>query len=126
MAKVPATVFVCQSCGSQSRKWLGQCPDCSEWNTLVEERFRSAPKAVNGSISASHFRLSSPVPYGEIESQDDLRISSGIEELDRVLGGGIVAGSLVLIGGAPGIVKSTLALQAADRVGRARRPGSRH
>ena len=117
MAKVPATIFVCQSCGSQSRKWLGQCPDCSEWNTLVEERFRSAPKAVNGG-PALRFRVSAPVPYQDIESQDDLRTSSGIDELDRVLGGGIVAGSLVLIGGAPGIGKSTLVLQAADRVGR--------
>jgi DNA repair protein RadA/Sms len=117
MAKVPATIFVCQSCGSQSRKWLGQCPDCSEWNTLVEERFLAAPKPVNGG-AASRFRISAPVAYGEIESQDDLRTSSGIDELDRVLGGGIVAGSLVLIGGAPGIGKSTLVLQAADRVGR--------
>ena len=116
MAKVPATVFVCQSCGSQSRKWQGQCPDCSEWNTLVEERFRATPKAVNGTVSVSRFRMSTPVLYGDIESQDDLRTSSGIEELDRVLGGGIVAGSLVLIGGAPGIGKSTLVLQAADRV----------
>jgi DNA repair protein RadA/Sms len=118
MAKVPSTIYVCQSCGSQHRKWLGQCPDCGEWNTLVEERFRAAPKPVNGALSQSRFRLSSPVPYGDIESQHDLRTSSGIDELDRVLGGGIVAGSLVLIGGAPGIGKSTLVLQAADQVSR--------
>lgn len=118
MAKRPATVFVCQNCGSQSRKWLGQCPDCSEWNTLVEERFR--PEATPGSAAEllSRYRQVSPTAYGEIESQDDARASSGIDELDRVLGGGIVAGSLVLIGGPPGIGKSTIVMQMADKLGR--------
>ncbi len=117
MAKQPLTIYVCQSCGSQSRKWLGQCPDCSEWNTFVEERFRPAaqPSAVaRGSFSG--FRDSKPVPFRDIESQDDARVSSGIEEFDRVLGGGIVAGSLVLIGGAPGIGKSTIVIQMADKL----------
>ncbi|CAN5139077.1 DNA repair protein RadA [soil metagenome] len=118
MAKNPATIFVCQNCGSQARKWLGQCPDCGEWNTLVEERFRPSPQAASGTLSTARYRLSSPIPYGKIESQDDLRTASGIDELDRVLGGGIVAGSLVLIGGAPGIGKSTIVLQMAHKLSR--------
>ncbi|MFN2500783.1 MAG: DNA repair protein RadA [Pyrinomonadaceae bacterium] len=116
MAKQPATIFVCQNCGSQSRKWLGQCPDCSEWNTLVEERFRAAAQPVGN--STRQYRLAAPVPYGNIVSQDDDRTASGIDELDRVLGGGIVAGSLVLIGGSPGIGKSTIVMQMADKLGR--------
>ena len=115
MAKQPATVFVCQNCGNQARKWLGQCPDCGEWNTFVEERFRPSPQAVGKGVVA-HFRSTAPVPYRTIESQDDARISSGIEEFDRVLGGGIVPGTLVLIGGDPGIGKSTLLLQVADKL----------
>lgn len=115
MAKQPATIFVCQNCGNQARKWLGQCPDCGEWNTFVEERFRPTPQAAGAGVVA-HFRSSSPVAYRTIESQDDARTSSGVEELDRVLGGGIVAGSLVLIGGEPGIGKSTIVLQAADKL----------
>lgn len=118
MAKNPTTIFVCQNCGSQSRKWLGQCPDCSEWNTLIEERFRPPAKAVSGPSTPSRYRTSTPIHYGTIESQDDLRTHSGIPELDRVLGGGIVAGSLVLIGGAPGIGKSTIVLQMANELSR--------
>ncbi len=118
MAKQPATIFVCQNCGGQARKWLGQCPDCGEWNTLVEERFR--PAAQNGGPAiagyAGAFAAREAVAFPEIESQDDARISSGIEEFDRVLGGGIVAGSLVLIGGSPGIGKSTIVIQMADRL----------
>lgn len=116
MAKQPATIYVCQNCGKQSRKWLGQCTDCGEWNTFVEERFRA--EAAAGSIVA-RFGTSSAVAYETIESQDDARRSSGIDELDRVLGGGIVAGSLVLIGGSPGIGKSTIVLQMADKLSRA-------
>ena len=115
MAKQPSTIFVCQNCGGQSRKWLGQCPDCSEWNTLVEERFRpSTQKGRAVGISGSPSR--EPVAYNAIEPQDDTRTSSGIDEFDRVLGGGIVPGSLVLIGGSPGIGKSTIVIQAADRL----------
>jgi DNA repair protein RadA/Sms len=116
MAKQPATIFVCQNCGNQSRKWLGQCPDCGEWNTFVEERFRATAQAAGTHAFSARFRETSPVAYGEIESQDDARVSSGIEEFDRVLGGGIVAGSLVLIGGAPGIGKSTIVIQMADKL----------
>jgi DNA repair protein RadA/Sms len=122
MAKTPATIYVCSNCGSQQRKWLGRCPDCGEWNTLTEEKFRpTAPVAgkissTNTRLGADAFRIVKPISYTEIESQDDARNGSGIEEFDRVLGGGIVAGSLVLIGGAPGIGKSTLVLEVADNL----------
>jgi DNA repair protein RadA/Sms len=116
MPKSPATIFVCQNCGSQNRKWLGQCPDCGEWNTLVEERFRPTV-APGGPASVRRVGSVAPTPYGDIESQDDARTVSGIDELDRVLGGGIVAGSLVLIGGPPGIGKSTIVIQMADKLG---------
>ncbi len=122
MAKTPATIYVCQNCGSQSRKWQGMCSDCGEWNTLVEEKFRPSAQTVGKSSSAKIqfgervFREVKPIAYSEIESQDDARTSSGIDEFDRVLGGGIVAGSLVLIGGSPGIGKSTLILDVADKL----------
>lgn len=117
MPKKPATIFVCQSCGGQSRKWLGQCPDCSEWNTLVEERFRPAAQAAGaGAAFSGRVHAAEPIPFGSIEPQDDARTSVGIEEFDRVLGGGIVAGSMVLIGGAPGIGKSTIVLQIAEKL----------
>jgi DNA repair protein RadA/Sms len=104
------TVFVCQNCGHQSRKWLGKCPECGEWNSLVEERARSI-KQPPGNFRKREVEA---VPYTEIETQDDVRIISGVTEFDRVLGGGIVPGTLVLIGGDPGIGKSTLLLQVAD------------
>ena len=116
MAKAPATIFVCQNCGAQSRKWLGHCPDCQEWNTYVEERFRPTAAPVNSGFSG--YRPSEPVAYNSVEAQDDARTESGIDELDRVLGGGIVPGSLVLIGGAPGIGKATIVMQMADKLGR--------
>jgi DNA repair protein RadA/Sms len=122
MAKTPATIYVCQNCGRQERKWLGRCPDCGEFNSFVEEKFRASAQAVGGGGKGSivsNLRLardSKPISYAEIESQDDARTSSGITEFDRVLGGGIVAGSLVLIGGSPGIGKSTLVAQVADRL----------
>jgi DNA repair protein RadA/Sms len=119
MAKNPSTIFVCQNCGSQSRKWLGQCPDCGEWNTLVEERFRPMARAAASSGFSGSGISATPVAFSAIEPQDDARISSGFEEFDRVLGGGIVAGSLVLIGGAPGIGKSTIVIQVADKLSQA-------
>ncbi|MEJ7622815.1 MAG: DNA repair protein RadA [Pyrinomonadaceae bacterium] len=118
MAKSPATIFVCQGCGSQQRKWLGQCPDCEQWNTLVEERFRATAAPAAAVRSGAQYRQTSAMAYSSIESQEDARVESGIDELDRVLGGGIVAGSLVLIGGAPGIGKSTIVMQMADKLGR--------
>ena len=106
MAK--GTVFFCQECGYESSKWMGQCPGCKEWNTFVEE---AAPK--KGSLGKSRIAREKAVPVTlkEIELKEEERISTGIGELDRVLGGGIVAGSLMLVGGDPGIGKSTLLLQ---------------
>src|SRR5882724_7061369 len=114
MLKKSETVFVCQSCGHQSRKWLGKCPECGEWNSLVEERDRVARKS--STRSGIKLREVTAIAYSEIESQDETRISSGVTEFDRVLGGGLVPGTLVLIGGDPGIGKSTLMLQVADRL----------
>jgi DNA repair protein RadA/Sms len=111
---------VCQNCGKQSSKWLGKCPDCGEWTSFVEERARTTAGAAKGMAARGGFRLREvkPVRFGEIESQDDARVSSGVTEFDRVLGGGIVPGSLILIGGDPGIGKSTLLLQVADQLSR--------
>ena len=120
MAKTPTTIYVCQACGAQQRKWLGRCHDCGAFDSFVEERFRPSPQSTGAAsgqrIGTDHFRAVSPMAYGEIASQDDARFSSGIPELDRVLGGGIVSGSLVLIGGAPGIGKSTIVIQMADKL----------
>ena len=105
MAKAK-TVFFCKECGYESSKWLGQCPGCKQWDTFVEE------PVVKKSISASGYRNNTePILLSSVKSETESRISSGIGELDRVLGGGIVPGSLVLVGGDPGIGKSTLLLQ---------------
>jgi len=104
------TIYSCQQCGFQSKKWLGKCPDCNAWNSLVEERQTKSSDvrmASSSTIAAN---------YQDISSQDNSRISSGVAEFDRVLGGGIVPGSLVLIGGDPGIGKSTLLLQVAEKL----------
>jgi len=108
------TLFVCQNCGYSTAKWLGKCAECGEWNSLVEEK--SQPTRRSGSRNGFKLRDVSAVPFTEIEPQDDVRVSSGVTEFDRVLGGGIVPGTLVLIGGDPGIGKSTLLLQVADKL----------
>jgi DNA repair protein RadA/Sms len=101
------TVYVCQSCGTQSPRWMGKCPDCGQWNTMVEERVEKQKE-----IGATKRRDGSePLLLGDIQARDEDRFVTKIGELDRVLGGGIVAGSVVLIGGDPGIGKSTLVLQ---------------
>src|SRR5438132_5859056 len=114
LPKQSNTTYICQSCGYQSRKWLGKCPECGEWNSLVEERVVTTKKGAGR--NGIRLREAKAVAYTEIESQDDVRISSGVTEFDRVLGGGIVPGTLVLLGGDPGIGKSTLLLQVADRM----------
>ncbi len=108
MAK-PKIVFSCQSCGYQSPKWLGRCPDCSQWNSLVEERQERASHP-RGELSLG--TKEDPAPIHEIATAEEGRVLSGIGEFDRVLGGGLVSGSVILIGGDPGIGKSTLLLQA--------------
>lgn len=108
-------IFACQVCGHQAPKWLGKCPDCGGWNTLVEEVLSPARGRV------PDLKKDKPHSIHEIESSDDDRILTGIEELDRVLGGGIVPGSVILVGGDPGIGKSTLLLQAIDGISRNRK-----
>ena len=113
------TLFLCQECGSQSSKWLGRCPDCGAWNSLVEERPAPGGGGVQGSGAVDRDKryalaaAAGPQLYAEIDTVVAERLSTGIGEFDRVLGGGVVPGSLVLIGGEPGIGKSTLLLQAA-------------
>ena len=109
MAKSRASVYFCQNCGYESSKWMGQCPGCREWNTFVEETV-SSKKSSSGSIKTTQ-KKTEPVVLKDISLSSDERQSCGIGELDRVLGGGIVPGSLVLVGGDPGIGKSTLLLQ---------------
>jgi len=107
MAKGNNIVFFCNECGYESRKWLGQCPSCKAWNTFVEEKVNTSSKSkiVSGIIKSTVTTLK------EVTNEDGERINTGFDELDRVLGGGIVVGSLTLVGGDPGIGKSTLLLQ---------------
>ncbi|MBU9728714.1 DNA repair protein RadA [Diplocloster modestus] len=107
MAKAKTTAYFCQSCGYESSKWMGQCPACREWNTFVEEPV--APSKSAGKMQKRN--ANEPVKLSSIEMNTEDRVQTGIHELDRVLGGGIVAGSLILVGGDPGIGKSTLLLQ---------------
>lgn len=108
------TAYFCQSCGYESAKWLGKCPSCSQWNTFVEEVVEKTPASVpTWKTDTSSRKLSKPSKVDEIQSSIERRILTGDKELDRVLGGGLVEGSLVLIGGEPGIGKSTLMLQLA-------------
>jgi len=104
------TLFVCQSCGAEHRKWMGQCPDCRAWNSITEQQITPA------SVRSGKAAPLAAVPITEIDSSKSPRRSSGLHELDRVLGGGFVPGSAVLIGGDPGIGKSTLLLQASHHL----------
>jgi DNA repair protein RadA/Sms len=115
--KLPKTVFACQECGTQSQKWLGRCPDCGAWNSYVEER-AEAPATPAPTRYASAPGGGAKL-YAEVETSTAARVATGMDEFDRVLGGGIVPGSLVLLGGEPGIGKSTLLLQTAAHVARA-------
>ena len=117
--KSPKVVFVCQECGAQAPKWMGRCTECGAWNSLVEER-SEAPAASAGTNRFSQFSTASTARlYAEVEMSHGARLSTGIDEFDRVLGGGVVPGSLILLGGEPGIGKSTLLLQAAAHFARA-------
>ncbi|MDD8018580.1 MAG: ATPase domain-containing protein, partial [Bacteroidota bacterium] len=104
------TKYVCQSCGYVSPRWTGKCANCNEWNTFVEEAPVAARVARKSGGVASKVQ---PIPLNDVDSITDVRFSTGITEFDRVLGGGIVEGSVILIGGDPGIGKSTLMMQVA-------------
>ena len=116
MAKGKKTVFFCQNCGHEETKWLGQCPACKEWNTFVEEKVFASSSTVCPKIDQEVEIVS----LSEVEADDHTRIATGLDELDRVLGGGIVPGSLVLVGGDPGIGKSTLLLQVCQQLAKER------
>ncbi|MBD5517772.1 MAG: DNA repair protein RadA [Lachnospiraceae bacterium] len=109
MAKGKTTVFFCQNCGYESSKWLGQCPGCREWNTMVEEKVSGKSGGARG--NAAGRKDAEPVSLSEVDLSEKARMTTHMAELDRVLGGGIVPGSLTLVGGDPGIGKSTLLLQ---------------
>lgn len=110
MAK-PSTVFVCSNCGNESSKWFGRCPACNEWNTCYEEKIN-----LKSSGKAASKKTATTVKLDDVKKQDIVRTKTGFYELDRVLGGGLVKGSLTLLGGEPGIGKSTLILQICDKI----------
>ncbi len=109
MKKNQKTIFSCQSCGFQTAKWMGKCPDCDSWDSFVEEK--SAAGSGRHGFRAVAATQTAPVPIDSIDLETEFRLLTGIKEFDRVLGGGLVPGTLVLIGGDPGIGKSTLMLQ---------------
>ena len=111
MAKAKKSIFFCQNCGHEENKWLGQCPMCKEWNTFVEEKVSSVKTS-----SAKDRKETQIVTLSSVSTEEDERMQTTIKELDRVLGGGIVPGSLVLVGGDPGIGKSTLLLQVCQKL----------
>jgi DNA repair protein RadA/Sms len=107
--KSQKTIFSCQTCGYQAPKWMGKCPDCGAWDSFVEERMPGSSS--RGAVNAISGLQVAPVPIDSIELETEMRLQTTILEFDRVLGGGLVPGTLVLIGGDPGIGKSTLMLQ---------------
>lgn len=106
------TVFVCNECGNESSKWLGKCPACGSWNSFFEQKIVETKNTSIKKEKSSNI----PQKLSTYEAKDTIRISTGFSELDRVLGGGLVKGSLTLLGGEPGIGKSTLILQLCDKV----------
>lgn len=115
MAKKPKTVYICTECGNESNGWQGQCSFCGAWNSIVEQKVAPAPKE-SDDTRRRMTSLARPVPLSEVGTRNYSRIHSGSRELDRVLGDGIVLGSLILISGEPGIGKSTLIVQAANHI----------
>ena len=118
------TVYVCTECGAQSSKWLGKCPHCGKWNTLVEEVIDTQPEAAKTPKRTSMAGLgkeNKAAKFGEMELPSYIRTDTGLSELDRVLGGGLVTGSVVLLSGEPGIGKSTLLMQISDALGQNRK-----
>lgn len=115
MAKAKKSIYFCQNCGHEESKWLGQCPMCKEWNTFVEEKVSTPVSGASRGSSVAKPK-SQVVTLSSVSTTDEERTKTGIKELDRVLGGGIVQGSLVLVGGDPGIGKSTLLLQVCQKL----------
>ena len=113
------TVFFCNECGYESPKWVGQCPACREWNTMVEERISGSASAIKSTKEALSKGETKVASISQISLEEESKISTGLKELDRVLGGGVVPGSLTLVGGDPGIGKSTLLLQTCRLMGNA-------
>ncbi len=111
------TIFYCSNCGNEYSKWMGRCTACGSWNTLVEQKAEKT-KAASASHSTRNAQRKRPLGLSELDVTEEIRFSTGLAELDRVLGGGAVRGSLVLVGGAPGIGKSTLLLQICQYIGR--------
>lgn len=113
-----SSVFFCQECGYESAKWMGQCPGCKSWNTFVEERISTGTRGIGGTAKtgSSAARAAEPAVLSQVSMSGEERIGTGLDELDRVLGGGIVPGSLTLVGGDPGIGKSTLLLQVCQKL----------
>ena len=114
MAGKSKSVFICSECGFESAKWYGKCPSCGQWNCMNEEIKEVSPKKVSGVSLRSVAR---PIGIREIDTSEEARYHTGLPELDRVLGGGIVKGSLILISGEPGIGKSTILLQICEHLG---------
>ena len=110
------TLFYCTECGNEMPKWAGRCPACGAWNTIVEQPAEKAASKSSRARAAAPGTIRRACPVTELDSDEEIRFPTGMGELDRVLGGGAVKGSLVLVGGAPGIGKSTLMLQICSKL----------